>query len=265
VTHVVPPVRFPGFVKTIYLGQVQGPGRLNLKDLASRWDRYHALVGGCAGTFALRNYLLSQAAEPLQIGLCQYRKFMTRYRIGKPATNYQVMDVISREAIEDDTLADAMLPQGRDYLIVRPGVFELNGTHHGYLYQYKDTHYVQDLLRFTAMATELGVLDKQEVIPFLDEKIFLAGGLELGVFPAAFWLATVGAIEAVAWACVQHYDTRRDGAQARLWAYCVERLGSYLLLRQLRSRYGEVGWIDTCTGHLNLIVEEGVTEYVPGI
>ncbi len=93
----------------------------------------------------------------------------------------------------------------------------------------------------------------------------MAGGLELGVFPAAFWLPMVGAIEAVTWECVQRYDTRREGAQARLWAYCIERLGSYLLLKQLRTRYGEPAWFETCTGYLNLIVEEGGTEYVPGI
>jgi hypothetical protein len=264
-THVSLPVRFPAYVEPIYLGQVQAPGLRNLRDLAPRWDRYHSLIGGSAGTFALRNYILSHNTEVMQIGICQYRKFMTRYRIGTSATNYQVMDVIARNGIRDDILADCMLPGNSEFLIVKPGQFALNGVNYGYLYQYKDVHHVQDLLRFTAMAVELGILDKNEVIPFLDEKVFMAGGVELGIFPAAFWLSTVCAIEAVTWECVQHYDSRREGAQTRLWAYCIERLGSYLLLKQLRALYGESTWIDICTGHLNLVVEEGVSEYVPGV
>jgi hypothetical protein len=264
-THVPLLIRFPAYLKTIYLGQVQAAGQLNLRDLAPRWDKYHSLIGGSAGTFALRNYVLSHQPETLQIGICQYRKFMTRYRIGTPATNYQVMDVIARTDIKDDILADCMLPGDQEFLIVKPGQFAMNGVNYGYLYQYKDVHHVQDLLRFTAMAAELGVLDKQEVIPFLDEKVFMAGGVELGIFPAAFWLATVGAIEAVTWECIQHYNPRREGLQARLWAYCIERLGSYLLLKRLRTLYGTADWIDTYTGYLNLIVEEGVREYVPGV
>jgi hypothetical protein len=265
ITHVPPIVRFPAYVKTIYLGAVQAPGHLNLRDLAPRWDQYHSLIGGSAGSFALRNYILLQQPETLQVGVCQYRKFMTRTRIGTPATNYQVMDVITRTDVKDDILAECMLPNDHEFLTVKPAQFAMNGINYGYLYQYKDVHHVQDLLRFTAMAAELGVLDKQEVIPFLDEKVFMAGGVEIGIFPAAFWLATIGAVEAVTWECIQHYDVRREGAQARLWAYCIERLGSYLLLKQLRALHGAFAWMDTCTGQLNLIVEEDVGGYVPGV
>lgn len=190
---------------------------------------------------------------------------MTRYRIGRPATNYEVMDIVVRKDIRNDVLTDGMLPDGREFLVVQPSQFLLNGVNYDYLNQDKDVHYVQDLLRFAAMAVELGVLDKNEVISFLHEKVFMAGGVELGIFPAAFWLAAVGVIEAVTWACVQHYATRREGAQARLWAYCIERLGSYLLLRQLRALCGEHAWIETHTGFLNLITEDNTTEYVPGV
>jgi hypothetical protein len=265
ITHVPLLIRFPGYVRTIHLGKVEAPGLLNLRDLAPRWADYHKVVGGSAGIFALRNYILSYQTGAQQIGICQYRKFMTRYRIGVPATNYQVMDVISRNVISDDILTDSMLPKSRDFLIVMPGQFLQNGVNCNYLYQYKDVHYVEDLLRFAAMAVELGVLDKNDVIWFLQEKVFLAGGMESGIFPADFWLPTIGAIETVTWECVRRYDIRREGPQARIWAYCIERLGSYLLLKKLRTVYGHSAWIDICTGYLNLITDEGFTDYVPGI
>jgi hypothetical protein len=279
VTHVPMLVTFPSYVKTICLGEAQAPGQLNLRDLAPRWDPYHPVVGGSAGTFALRAYILAHEPRARQVGICQYRKFMTRYRIGAPAVNYQVMDVIPRENIRREVIDDAMLPQGhngrgdgggegggRDFLIVRPGQFVLNGINYDYLHQYKDVHHVQDLLRFTAMAVELGVLDKSEAGPFLQEKVFLGCGIELGVFPAEFWLPAVGAMEEVTWACVHRYhDTRREGAQRRLWAYCLERLGSYLLLRHLRALHGGVAWIEMFGGYLNLITDGDSAEYVAGI
>ena len=60
----------------------------------------------------------------------------------------------------------------------------------------------------------------------------LPGGIELGVFPADFWLRSVTAIESVVRACVQRFNVVRDGYDARAWAFCVERLGSYVVLRR---------------------------------
>ena len=102
--------------------------------------------------------------------------------------------------------------------------------HSDYLEQYGRVHYPQDLLRFAAEAVEQQLLDKAEAVRFLGEELMLPGGIELGVFPADFWLRSVAAIESVVRACVQRYDVVREGYDARAWAFCVERLGSYLVL-----------------------------------
>jgi hypothetical protein len=88
--------------------------------------------------------------------------------------------------------------------------------------------------------------------------------MELGIFPTAFWLPMMGRLEELTWACVQQHRTRREGAgQARLWGYCMERLSSYLLLKQLRSLSGAVDLNDRYFGHLTLITEDGT--YVPSV
>ncbi|MFX5757092.1 hypothetical protein ABTE27_24375, partial [Acinetobacter baumannii] len=76
---------------------------------------------------------------------------------------------------------------------------------------YAVSHHAEDLLRYAAAATELGVFARSEAELFFNEKTFFMGGIEMGVFPADFWLRTVEQIEAVTWYCVQHYDTRREG------------------------------------------------------
>ncbi|UUY09023.1 hypothetical protein LRS11_03030 [Pseudomonas sp. J452] len=265
-THVPLQVEFPSYVTPIYMGEAQGAGRLNLRDLAPEWEPYHPVLGATAGAFALKNLLLSQPGSIRQVGICQYRKFLSRERIGAQAQNYQVMDVLSAEQMGEFALADLMLPSESDFLIGKPGQFTLNGQNHGYLYQYKDVHHVEDFLRFTAVAVELGVLSKQEVIPFFDEKVFFPGGIELGVLPAEFWVSHITAIESVVRRCVQLHDTRRPDLQGRVWAFCAERLGSYFLLRHLRAQAASgPDWLTRHTGQLNLLVPAGEQHYVPGV
>ncbi len=58
----------------------------------------------------------------------------------------------------------------------------------------------------------------------------------------------------------------RDGYQARLWSFCSERLGSYLLLKRLRAEVaapsgsaiewlGRRRWSARFAGQLNLVTE----------
>ena len=263
-THVPLWVDMPPYVTPIYSGEAQGPGRLNLRDLAPEWEPFHPVLGGTAGAFALKNLLLRQYPEATQVGICQYRKFVSRKRLGLPAQNYKVMDVLDRAQLQARVLAEAMLPDGPGFLVGQPGQFAVGDVSYDYLYQYKDVHHVEDLLRFTSEAVELGVLHKNEVIPFFGEKVFFPGGIELGFFPAGFWIASISAVESVVRVCVQRYPMRREGAQARVWSFCVERLGSYLLLKHLRTLHGPTDWLTNLTGHLNLITEDSSAGYVPG-
>jgi hypothetical protein len=264
-THVPLEVEYPDYVTPIFMGAAQGPDRFNLRDLAPEWEPHHPVLGSIAGAFALKNLLLQRPGIS-HVGICQYRKFLTRERIGEQADNYQVMDVLSVAQFDRDVVAEQMLPKASDFLIGKPGQFTLNGVNHGYLYQYKDVHHIEDFLRFTAVAVELGALDRQDVIALFDEKIFFPGGIELGLFPADFWIRHISAIEAVVRRCVELHPTQRPDTQARVWAFCAERLGSFYLLRYLRSQTPAGGdWLSRHTGQLNLLTPEGERSYVPGV
>ena len=264
ITHVPLPVQFPDFVRPVYLGDSQGPDRLNLRDWAPEWEPYHPIVGGQVGNFALRNYILKHHPDVKRIGVCMYRKFVSRERIsGIPAEDNWMMDVVSDSDFEKQSLAAMMAPGELPFLIGKTCGFVVNGESAGYMLHYAHAHHVEDLLRFTAEAVELGVLQAAEVDAFFNEKVFLMGGIELGVFPADFWLAAVGAIESVIWACVRRYPVQREGYQTRAWAFCAERLGSYLLLRHFRKAYAQTGGYEQFFGQLNLITRNDATLYVP--
>ncbi|MBN9357729.1 MAG: hypothetical protein J0I15_14860 [Herbaspirillum huttiense] len=262
-THVPLPVKFPDHVLPIYLGEAQHEGALNLRDLAPQWVPYHPIVAGMLGNFALRNLILRDYPHVKRVGVCLYRKFISRERIsGVPAEDNWMMDVVSDKEFARLSLEQMMEPGEQEFLVGKTCGFKVSGRDAGYLSHYAVSHHAEDLLRYAAAATELGVFARSEAELFFNEKTFFMGGIEMGVFPADFWLRTVEQIEAVTWYCVQHYDTRREGYQSRAWAFCAERLGSYLLLRELRARYGDPGYM-RFFGQLNLITRGDQTKYVP--
>ena len=147
----------------------------------------------------------------------------------------------------------------------------------GYLKEYARDHCVEDLLRFAAEAVGQGVLERREVLAFFREDVIVPGGVELGVYPAPFWLASTDSVERVVRACVTRHATVRDGYQARLWSFCAERLGSWLLLKRLRAevaalpgsgieRLSRARWSRRFCGQLNLVTEgDGHTGYRGGV
>lgn len=274
VTHVPLTVDYPSFVDPLLLGEAQAEGGLNLRDLAPEWVSHHPILGGLAGTFAWKNHVVERCPDATHVGLCQYRKFVSNRRLGqRVARSYSSMDLVSPSVLTPSRLDEAMRPPS-DWLL-SPG-FHLSSLRNArdYLAQYGRAHQIEDLLRFTAEAVEQKVLDKAEAVAFFAEDTLLPGGIELGVFPAAFWIENVTAIESVVRVCVRRIPLARSGYDARAWAFCAERLGSYLVLRHLRGLPGfewsvrswraasPRHWSRRFVGRLNLITD--ADDYVIG-
>lgn len=268
-THVPLPLAFPDYVTPLYSGEAQGDGQLNLRDLAPQWVQHHPALGSIAGTFALKNLLLTRHPQAGRVGICHYRKFISPQRIsGVRSPSYKVMDVVHADLLRGAAFGELMHPGSAEFLVSAPRVFtRLPWYRRGYLKEYARDHHVEDLLRFTAAAVEQGVLDSTDVLPFLNEDVLIPGGIELGVYPAAFWIEHIGQVETVARSCVERYPARREGYQARAWAFCAERLGSYMLLKHFRSlcatdfgtRHSEWlnrrRWTRRFAGQMNLITQ----------
>ncbi|MGZ8260116.1 MAG: hypothetical protein ACXWUL_06145 [Caldimonas sp.] len=270
VTHVPLWLAPPAWVTPIFLGDAQAPGKLNLRELASEWQPYHPVLGGTAGSFALRRYLLERRPDATRVGICQYRKFVSRERISRVRDpKYRAMDVVPLAALAGDAYARHLDPGDRRFLVSAPRRFtRVFWYRRGTLKEYARDHHVEDLLRFAAEAVAQGVLGNREVERFFAEDVIVPGGIELGVYPADFWLESIGKIEAVVRACVRRYLGEREGYQKRVWSFCAERLGSWLLLERLRGEAGtgwprllgagsESAWARRFAGQLNLVALGG--------
>jgi hypothetical protein len=179
------------------------------------------------------------------------------------------MDVVPQRQLAGDRLDAALRPGDASFLVSAPRRFTRVPWHRrGYLKEYARDHCVEDLLRFAAAAVDEGVLARREVADFFREDVIVPGGVELGVYPAAFWLESTEMVERVVRACVARHPTVRDGYQARVWSFCAERLGSYLLLKRFRAEVGAGSgggvqwlarrrWAARFCGQLNLVVADG--------
>jgi hypothetical protein len=267
-THVPLAIELPSWVVPIYLGAAQHEGALNLRDLAPEWEPHHPVLGSTAGAFALKNLIRERYPQATRVGICQYRKFVSRTRIsGLPDPRYRVMDVVPRASVAGARFGELLSPGDAQFLVSGPRRFTRLPWHRrGYLKEYARDHCVEDFLRYTAEAVDQGVLQRREVLAFFREDVIVPGGVELGVYPASFWLASTEAIEGVVRACVARHATVRESFQARLWSFCGERLGSYLLLKRLRAEVaalpgsgiewlGRRRWKKRFVGQLNLITE----------
>jgi hypothetical protein len=273
ITHVPLALQFPPYVTPLYVGGAQADGQLNLRDLAPDWVPHHPVLGGTAGTFAVRRWLLRDHPDATRVGLCQYRKFVSRQRISQVAAkSYLTMDVTLPAQLPPERLAEVMRPGPEPFLLA--SLYPMWKT--GCLAQYAAAHRAEDLLHFTAEAVAEGVLGGAESLAFLDAREMIPGGLEMGVYPAAFWLEQIAGVEAVVRRCIERHPVSQDGYQARAWAFCAERLGSWLLLRHLRrgrtrSRRVEAllrrwpnHWTHGPFGRLNLVADEANPDYVLG-
>ena len=277
-THVPLWVSYPPFVEPIYMGKAQEKGKLNLRDLAPEWEPYHSTLGGVVGNFALKNYIELNHPNASTVGICQYRKFVSHTRISEiEAPSYRTMDLVDKDILQKGFLKNIILPKNEDFLISRPLLFSsFWNKKKNYLEQYNRAHNIKDLLRFTSIAAELGIIDKFETKLFLREVIFIPGGIELGVFPTKFWIHSITAMENVLRECIRNNPETNTYFQARALSFCCERLGSYMLLKHFNAS-GSYGlryklfaslfppdWIKRFAGQLNLITQHGTNDYKIG-
>ncbi len=277
-THVPLWVNYPPFVEPIYMGQAQEKGKLNLRDLAPEWEPYHSTLGGIVGNFALKNYIEQNFPNTSTVGICQYRKFVSHTRISRiEAPSYRSMDIVNKDILQQDILKKIMLPNNEEFLISHPLLFSLFWKKKkDYFEQFSKAHNIKDLLRFTSIAAELGIIDKFEVEFFFREVIFIPGGIELGVFPTEFWINGITAMENVIRECIRNNSKTHTYFQVRALSFCCERLGSYMLLKHFDAS-GSYGmryklfaslfppdWIKRFAGQLNLIAPHGTNDYQIG-
>lgn len=220
-------------------------------DYIENAEALHKTLTGALGPIIIRKIVEEMGSSGI-VSIWQYRKFVTATKYGSPSPDYPNMYML------DETMASALRVSDKDrgdenFLLCPP-------VNIGNLYRhYSSVHNIADLLRYVAIAIELGVLTADESYSFLTMGHLISGGIELGTFPAHWWSPTCQKVGQVSIAFAERHQPfhAEDPYQKRAIAFCQERLGSYLLIKELLARFN--GNIPTTLfGTMHTVAADGV-------
>jgi hypothetical protein len=124
----------------------------------------------------------------------------------------------------------------------------------------------RDILDYTSLAVEMGVLDSNSASEFLAAKHLNFGGVEQGIYPKSWLIHALSGLERVGRQFLDRYGNRLkkyDSYQIRTLGFLSERLGSFLLIRHLMEKFSNNIPADIF-GHMTTIVE-GNSTYSVGL
>jgi hypothetical protein len=226
---------------------------VHISALDSFWDRMRPYAYGAAGNYVIPN-AIDAAGHTDLTGIFSHRKIIVKNETGSrsPASDFYY-DIEIEEA--------ACLR--REEIEPRPGFDFLIGfplkCKQRVVAQYIEDHHGIDLFDYVSMAVKMGIMPVHEAQAFATEQFFIPGGCESGIYPTA-WVRPV--LEGLA-RLGREFVTRRgariltyDNYQVRAVGFLAERLGSYLLLSELRKRY-PAGLPREVCGYLCVVVPPG--------
>ncbi len=253
VTHEAPlvPDHLADYI--IGLGNYHPTRGVHVSSLDAFWDRMRPYSYGAAG-----NYVIPRAIEVAGVtnltGVFSHRKIIVRNKIGEPSP---VLDFYHEVSMADAQLIprEEVEPRpGFEFLVGFPLKFERGIVEH-----YIETHRGIDLFEYISMAVEIGMLTLEEAQGFAREKLLIPGGCELGVYPTIWVRPMLEKLERIGREFVTRCASRirtYDNYQVRAVGFLAERLGSFMLLSELRRRFPNGIPAGLC-GYLCAIVPPG--------
>ena len=118
------------------------------------------------------------------------------------------------------------------------------------LRQYETAHVLVDIINFSEILLEAGVLDTKRVASFLSTPAMIPA-CNMGTFRAATLREILTTLKRAAEFIKTSYFTPRNGYQRRVLGFLLERLNGHLLLHRLES-----GLTEASLGH-HILISDG--------
>lgn len=194
------------------------------------------------------------------IRIAQYRKVVSNKFLKETVMNQLVHAVIHKHTFKKYDLNQITTPtQG----ILLSSVYNFTkivdnsstSLWKNILHNYSNIHITEDILSFVVDAIRCGELSNFEADFFLNYDKFLIAGIGLGVFPSEMFIKIMEKIENIVNYHYTHGWIKRQGSyDSHNMAFCIERLSSFLLLKELfdlKIDYKKV------SGYTTIISEDG--------
>lgn len=258
ITHKKPVLPESWYDDCISLGNFQPDSVFHVRQLDPFWHEARPIAYGAAGSHVLPIAIQRFCGAAELIEISTYRKRVLPVSTGLECPLYQ--RALSLENDGNEAELSTFVPRGgNEFLVAQPLYLE-----DSILGQYAANHHRRDILDYTSLAIELGVLDSNSASEFLAAKHMIPGGAETGIYPKVWSLQTLSKIERVGRQFLCRYGNRLrkyDDYQIRAVGFLSERLGSFLLIRHLMEKYSN-NIPAELFGYLTIIADEESSYFV---
>jgi len=254
VSHEKPWVPAKLYTREIGIGDYYPKRGTHISSIDPYWHGMRDCAYGAAGNYSILQAIKQERERPGLTGIFSHRKVVVRRQIGTVAPHYPVYREISPAQAATLSPEDAAPNEGQDFLVGMPVSFQ-----QGVLRQYVEFHRAVDMYAYLSMAADSGVLTSDDVQAFAFESVFIPGGCELGIYPTDWLFESLSKLELLARMFLTRYSGRiksYDAYQVRAVGFLAERLGSFLLLKELMRRYPNEFPV-AAIGYLCVVVPEG--------
>jgi glycosyltransferase involved in cell wall biosynthesis len=244
----------------IALGSYQAHSVSHISKLDRYWHEARPIAFGAAGAYAVPAAIerFAEGAELIELSSQRKRVLLSPEGVGSQV--YRTSTATIRELSTEECRARTdispviMPPNDSGFLVSHPRYYELplSGLYN------REFHFV-DILDYTSIAIELGVLDNKSAAEFMAIQKIIPAGTELGIFPTSWLISALTKLEKVGREFLDRHGDRirtYNIYQVRAVGFLSECLGSFLLLRHLAEQHS--GNIPANVfGYMTCITEDG--------
>jgi hypothetical protein len=255
IAHTKPLIPETWYDDCLSLGNYQPDSVSHVSQLDQFWHEARPIAYGSAGTYVLPIAIEKFADAADLIEISYHRKRILLSPEGRPGRYHRSRELGVEECREKAELSLVITPPNNSgFLLSQPEYLPemLIGL-------YASTHHFQDLLDYTSLAVEIGVLDERSAKEFFTAKLVIGGGTEFGIFPKSWLIPTLTKLEQLGRQFLSLYGSRIKGYdqyQVRAIGFLSECLGSFLLIRHLMEIFSNEIPADIF-GYMACIVEDG--------
>lgn len=180
--------------------------------------------------FYLNRNIENLKSENSLITICQHRRFVLNKKLGEISTNMPWSTVLTNQQVDELNINELITPINDNKYLIGTSV-----KVQSIMNQYASAHFLRDILKFSTVLIESEILSEKDILDFLNSEVLIpapsCGSFRLDTHINIF--CTLEKAAKVFWNF--GYRPYADLYQSRVMGFLLERLNSFLLLKEIST------------------------------